>query len=677
MSSLTSPPELSWPDGQPFSQQFSDPYFSVHNGLEESRFVFLKHNGIPERWHNWPWHKQNSFCIIETGFGTGLNFLLTWQTWREYQKTQTSKAGWLHFTSIEKFPLSKAQLQQALALWPPLNDLATLLLKNYPLLISGEHYLAWPEERISLTLYWSDIKDALPQISGPVHAWYLDGFAPARNPEMWGEELFLQMRLLSQRQNDQYHNASPATVATFTSAGDVRRGLLGAGFKVSRQQGYGNKREMLAGVFMRATGPERPAYYWHKPWLVSPVAPVKEVIVIGAGLAGCTTARALAERGIKVHVIDRDGIAKQGSGNLQGGLYIKLAANDSAIHTRFHLTAYQFALSFLQHYLGEATTENTRWQQCGMLQLAFNEAEDKRQQQLSKTTPLPEELAHLVSAEQASVLAGISLEKGGMFFPQGGWVSPAELCEQLLMHPNIRFKQSGVSSIQQTRTGWQIETKDGLLAATDIVLATAYDTKKLLPQAHLPIQRIRGQLSYIKPCIVDGLNTVISGNSFITPVKNGVHSIGATFTTDDANPRVEEQDHHFNLNNLGTITAQWQLAINKQGLNAIRGGRVGFRCTTQDHLPIVGQTPDNQAFLERFARMAKNSNDIAKAPAPLLKGLWLNLGHGAKGLVSTPLCAELLANQMTNSSAPVGTDITEALWPGRFLIRDLIRNRLP
>lgn len=677
MSALTPPPSLSWPNGQPFSEQFSDPYFSAHNGLEEGRYVFLQHNGIPERWHNWPWQQQSSFCIIETGFGTGLNFLLTWQAWREHLQTQTNNTGWLHFTSIEKFPLSKEQLQKTQALWPQLSELAALLLKNYPLLISGEHYLVWPEERLSLTLYWADIKDALPQISGPVHAWYLDGFAPARNPEMWSPELFVQMRLLSQKQDTQYHNALSATVATFTSAGTVRRGLQGAGFEVTKQQGFGRKRDMLAGVFIRSIGPEQPPYFWNKPWLVSPIKPAQEVIVIGAGLAGCTTARALAERGVKVQLIDKEGIAKQGSGNPQGGLYIKLAASDSAIHTRFHLSAYQFSLSFLQHYLGEATSENTGWQQCGLLQLAFDDAEAKRQQQLLLNTPLPADLAHLVSAEQASKLANIKLDKGGMFFPLGGWVSPVDLCQRLIQHPNIRFQQAEVSKLKQTSTGWQVDTNIGSLIATDIVLATAYDTKSLVPQAHLPIKFIRGQLSYLRSGVINDLTTVISGNSFITPAKNGVHSIGATFTTNDANPVVEEQDHQFNLNNLSAIAAQWQPAIDKHGLAAIQGGRVGFRCTTPDHLPIIGQMPEQKAFLQQFAHMAKNSNSIAHAPAPIIKGLWLNLGHGAKGLISTPLCAEILACQITQDSAPVSSTVTEALWPGRFLIRDLIRNKLP
>lgn len=676
MSSLISPPIISWPNGQPFSEQFSDPYFSIYNGLEESRHVFLKSSNIPGRWQSWPWQQHNNFCIVETGFGTGLNFLLTWQAWREHNANSTSKhKGWLHFSSIEKHPLSQEQLQQALALWPQLSDLTAYLLKDYPLPVSGEHYLVWPEERISLTLYWDDIHNALPQISGPVHAWYLDGFAPARNPEMWSDELFNQLRRLSQKNAAQYRNQLPATVATFSAAGRVRRGLLGAGFEVEKQPGYGRKHSILAGVFSRTIGPEQPPYFHHKPWLVSPVTATKQVIVVGAGLAGCSTARALAERGVKVQLLDQHGIAQQGSGNPQGGLYIKLAANDSAIHTRFYLAAYQYALTYLEHHLGKASTDNPYWQQCGMLQLAFDQAEAKRQLQLIKKTPLPSALMHSVSAEEASQLAQIPLEQGGLFFPQGGWVSPVDLCHKLINHPNISFQQTQVTRLQATAHGWGVITADRHLEATDVVLATAYATKNLLPQAYLPIKLIRGQLSFLKAGLINNLNTVISGNSFIIPSKNSTHCIGATFDSNDDNATIEQRDHVFNLNNLSGITQHWQPLINEHGLSAIQSGRVGFRCSAPDYLPMLGQVPVTADFLQSFAHLAKDSKRIAKTPAPLIKGLWLNLGHGAKGLVSTPLCAELLAAQLTQSSNPIGDSMTEALWPGRFLLRDLIRRK--
>ena len=200
-------PDLSWNDqGLPVSQQFDDPYFSVENGLEESRYVFLKHNHLPQRWKD----HSGEFHIIETGFGTGLNFLMTWQSFVEYKKQPDSRkhdaqknndpeTEWLHFTSIEKFPLSKEELQQAMSLWPELATFTELLLQQYPLTIPGFHHLVWPEHKVRLTLIFDDVHNALPQLSGPVHAWYLDGFAPSKNPQMWSDSLFQQMRRINNR----------------------------------------------------------------------------------------------------------------------------------------------------------------------------------------------------------------------------------------------------------------------------------------------------------------------------------------------------------------------------------------------------------------------------------------------------------------------------------------------
>ena len=349
-------PELSWQDGLPIASQFNDPYFSRDNGLAESQHVFLQHNGIPDRWQQWPWAQQPSFCILETGFGTGLNFLLSWQAWQHYQASLAQPDGWLHFTSIEKYPLSPEQLTQALALWPELSALAKQLLAQYPLPLPGAHTLYWPDERISLTLYFADIATALPELSGPVHAWYLDGFAPARNPDMWCDSLYLHMSRLSQIDEP----PMATTVATFTAAGEVRRQLQGAGFSVQKQTGFGRKRDMLAGVYTQSQGPKASIYSHSKPWLVLPRVPhsQKTIAVIGAGLAGCFSARSLAERGFKVQVFDPEGIAQQASGNAQGGIYLKLSAGDSAIHTDFYLSAYQFALKSFERYLGAGNADN-------------------------------------------------------------------------------------------------------------------------------------------------------------------------------------------------------------------------------------------------------------------------------------------------------------------------------
>ncbi|MCB2385748.1 bifunctional tRNA (5-methylaminomethyl-2-thiouridine)(34)-methyltransferase MnmD/FAD-dependent 5-carboxymethylaminomethyl-2-thiouridine(34) oxidoreductase MnmC [Thalassolituus alkanivorans] len=669
-----SAPDLLWnDDGLPVSREFDDPYFSVDNGLEESRYVFLQHNGLPQRWSDW----QDNFSIVETGFGTGLNFLMTWESWRQSSKHDSA---WLHFTSIEKFPLTLSQLQQALALWPQLSELSAQLFAQYPLPVAGFHRLVWPEERISLTLIFADVKEALPQLSGPVHAWYLDGFAPSKNPQMWSEELFSGMRRLSQRQPDQYQGEQPATVATFTSAGIVRRGLLGAGFNVKRVPGYGRKREMLAGSFNRRQGPELAPCFLHKPWLLqqNTQADDAEVVVIGAGLAGATTARALAERGLKVHVIDAAGIAQQASGNPQGGLYVKLAAGDNAIHTDFYLAAFQYALPYMRRHLGAADADNPYWSQCGVLQLAYDDKEAQRQLKFSQTRSLPEALVQPLDQTQAGKIAGAPQQSGGLFFPQAGWVSPADLCRILLQHTNIRFTQRQVSALQQIPQGWQIQCSDGtILQSSQLVLACANAATNLLPEAYLPLKRIRGQLSYLSPAQTPALNTVLCGRSYMAPARNGRLCLGATYNLRDDDTQLRDSDHQTNLDHLPDFGPQWQDLNKQQGMKLILGGRVGFRCTTPDYLPMVGAVPESRGFVHRFSGLVRNAKRIPAKAAPQYPGLWLNIGHGSRGLASAPLCAELLVQQMLGAPLPVALDVAEALWPGRFLLRDMVRRKLP
>ncbi len=669
-----SAPDLIWrDDGQPVSTQFDDPYFSVENGLEESRYVFLQHNGLPQRWADW----QGPFRIIETGFGTGLNFLMTWQSWRGHQNRRDS-SRWLHFTSIEKYPLSRQQLEQALALWPELTELREQLLAQYPLPVSGFHHLVWPEEKIALTLVFDDIHQALPELSGPVHAWYLDGFAPARNPDMWSDELFRNMRRLSQLSPQQYQGSQPATLATFTAAGLVRRGLLGAGFQVSRVPGYGRKREMLAGAFNRHCGPERPPSALHDPWnLPARATEGKQVIVVGAGLAGATTARALAERGYDVQVFDAGGIASGGSGNPQGGLYVKLAASDQAIHTDFYLTAFLHALPYMQHYLGSGDQHNHNWQQCGVLQLAYDDKEQLRQQKFMQARPLPHQLVHALDREQASAIAGCEQQYGGLFYPQAGWVSPADLCHALLDHPAIRFRQQSVDAVAQHGNGWQIRSAEQVSHCDQLVIAAAAGARTLLPEAYLPVKRIRGQLSYLNAAVTPPLNTVLCGRSYMAPAHQGRQCLGATYNLRDDGEEIRDTDHLSNISHLPDFGPAWHQIAGQASLKAITGGRVGFRCTTPDYLPMAGPVTDNQAFIHVFSPMVKNAKQIPACEVPHLPGLWLNIGHGSRGLASAPLCAALLATMISGDALPVSKSIYAALWPGRFLLRDMVRRRLP
>lgn len=224
-------------NGTPVSEQFDDIYFSNSDGLQECHYVFLQHNNLPNRWLSSA--ENTGFHIAETGFGTGLNFLATQSAWRE--SGAQARGIKLVFTTFEKYPLSKQDLITALKVWPEIEDIAQALSAQYPEQIDSDVQLVLADGMIELNIVFGDVNEriAVLNTNSPVDAWYLDGFAPSKNPDMWTQNLFDHMARL----------ASPAcTVATFTAAGFVRRGLIEAGFTMAKDKGFGCKREMIYGT---------------------------------------------------------------------------------------------------------------------------------------------------------------------------------------------------------------------------------------------------------------------------------------------------------------------------------------------------------------------------------------------------------------------------------------------
>src|SRR3990167_1702612 len=381
--------QLGWQDGQPYSRQYGDIYFSRESGIAETRHVFLEQNRLATRWAKLK--DGEHFVIGETGFGTGLNFLCAWQLW-----TQTAPmSARLHFVSTELHPILPEDLSRALALWPELADYAGQLLRQYGALARGWHRMEFAQGRVMLTLLVGDAIETLPRLDAHVDAWFLDGFAPAKNPRMWNEGLFRAMVQCS---------ASGATFATFTSAGAVRRGLETVGFQVEKVAGYGKKREMLRGELVGHRCEKSPM-------------PAREAIVIGSGLAGSATAYSLAQRGWRITLVERHPqIAAEASGNRQGILYARLSPGMSLL-SEFTLAGYQHALRCLHGLMPQG--EDT-WRQCGLLQLAFDESEADR---LNGVLDLgfPTDLLYSVDRAEASVLAGMELPCGGLYFPGSGW----------------------------------------------------------------------------------------------------------------------------------------------------------------------------------------------------------------------------------------------------------------
>jgi len=314
--------DLSWNDELPVSRQYEDSYFSAGDGLEESRYVFLEGADVRNQWRRARDQKQRSTCIMELGFGSGLNFLATLHAWTQWQsKERETPPLRLRYFAIEGHPMRREQLRRVLSHWHQRLDFCDALIERYPPRIRGQHRLLFDGGSVELVLLFDDVRTALAQLVSDrafLNVVYLDGFAPSRNPAMWQHGVLQRLAELSLPQ---------ATLATFSAKGELRRCLERVGYSVKKRAGFGVKREMLTAIRNRSV-PER-RLRDRQPWYALPaIETPRRVAVIGAGLSGSTSARALADRGVECTVFDSNsGVASMASSVPVAGWFPQLSLN--------------------------------------------------------------------------------------------------------------------------------------------------------------------------------------------------------------------------------------------------------------------------------------------------------------------------------------------------------------
>src|SRR5260370_6481983 len=375
-------------DGTPWSEEFGDVYHSAAGGPQQARHVFLAGNRLPQRWAS-----RERFVILETGFGLGLNFLATWQAWRR----DPARCGKLHFVSVEKHPFALQDLRTLHSRYPEFEREAAELHSAWPVLVPGAHRLELDAGRVVLTLFFSDIR-LLRELRLAADAIYLDGFSPARNPDMWSHALLRAVSRL----------AGPgATAATWSVAAPVRAALESAGFAVEKAAGFGNKKEMLLARYIRKAK--------------SPSTPRRNAVVIGAGLAGAAICERLCARGWQVRLMERHAIpAQEASGNHAGSFH-PLVAPDDSVFARLTRACFLYGLSRWRKL------ESVRWDRCGVLQLARDAKDEASQRASIAALALPAEYAQYVTREEASAHAGVPVEAPGLWIPEAGWIQPQSL----------------------------------------------------------------------------------------------------------------------------------------------------------------------------------------------------------------------------------------------------------
>lgn len=506
-----------------------------------------------------------------------------------------------------------------------------------------------------------------------VDAWYLDGFTPARNSEMWSQELFTSITALS---------APGATFASFTAAGDVRRMLSDSGFEVRKRSGWGLKRECIAG---QLNAEHNASISFNKtPWdlpstesnKVSPApASPTTALVIGAGLAGATAAMALAQRGVHVTVLEQNTVASGGSANPQGILYTRLSLQHSALQD-FSLQSFQFAANFYQQLFAQGKLKDGEdGALCGMFAQSSADEEMSRLQPLLQQLP---SLAQVLDAAAASEKLGVEQFSAGYWYPRSGWLNPQAVCRSLLAHSNITVLEStGRVELDWISQQWHAKAGDKILAAAPVaILATANATTEFAPAEWLDLQAVRGQTTTIPSnSQLQTLRAALCHAGYIAPAQNNQHCIGATFDPQDSALDVRDVDNLANLEGLGAAVPKWAETLSQMDSEDI-AGRVRLRCASHDYLPIVGPIPNYSGFLDQYAGLRKDAKKVIEQRGHYVPGLYVSTAHGSRGLTSTPLGAQLLASQICGEIPPLSRNLCRALNPARFIIRNLSRNRI-
>lgn len=666
---------LEWrEDGMPYAVDYSDIYFSRDDAESESEHVFIAANSLRDRWQALP--AGSRFTIAELGFGSGLNFMQSLRLWQEMPTAHSR----LHYIALELHPFSLADMRRLHAFWPACAKPSSMLLPQYPEHTAGCHRLQL-QDNVTLDLYYGDAAVQLASHTTFAHCtidcWYLDGFSPSHNPDLWHPDLLARVAALS---------AAGTTLSTYSVAGAVRQQLSAVGFAVKKLPGFGRKREMLLATKqdspdISAQGLAASNKRLDAPWMHVPVAqPVKgHAVVIGAGIAGSSTARSLAERGWQVTVLDQGtGLAGDTSAIPQMALRCRLF-KQSDFASAFFTQAFLFANR--QFHCMQAR-HDMQWHATGVVQLhgALNRNMPFTDTEL--TSVYSPQIVTPLSQAEANTLAGIELAAEGWWLPLGGWLQPAALCAAYLDHPSItlhsRCKASAIE-LQQDQT-WQIRTGNPGLPVVDsdiVVIANGAAAAEFTQCSYLPLHSVRGQTTTIAGSNLSrGLGIVVNGVRTIFPTNAaGSHTVAASYATESKSLLAQQQDDSSNLAGAAANFVDSGVIVPE-----VLASSVAMRCNSSDRLPVVGRLANQSATRATLAPLGRNArHEFADADIEsstlYYPGLYINIAHGSNGLATCPLSAELLASLISNENLPCAGASAEALNPIRFLVRELKQQR--
>ena len=583
-----------------YSKSYNDIYFDKLNGPQETEHVYLNTNNLTKKFKN-----KQKFVIAEIGFGTGLNFILTWKLWKENRKTN----GSLTYISFENAPLSKKDIKKVYKKFKKLDGYSSFLLKNIPARCKSTHRIFIKADNINLILIYDDIT-SLINFNFKADTWFLDGFSPKKNPLVWTDKLFKQ-----------FYNFTnlDGSLSTFSVAGHIRRGLLKAGFKVSKVSGYGNKKEISYAIKKDLISSNQYKFSCEKK--IGPVA------IIGSGISGASLAYALRKRNIECFIIDKSYKLANGASGNKIALQMPKLTMDNSPYGQLSLEAFLFSRKI-------AKSLNAIPRSDGLVLIPSRDRDILKFKKLLENN-WPLDLLNN-NYDKLNFLKFIN----HIYMKSSGIVDNSKFIQNLIK--DVEF----ISKFDVKK----ITSKDGLniiidkfgnrLKAKTVIWANGFEMTNL--NQNLPINPISGQVTYLKANeLSSNLKINFSYGHHFSQAFKGYHQIGASFNR-NANTCFREIDQNTNINSIPEfLRKNIYYNINESG------HRVSVRASTKDRMPFFG---------DLNSLKGKKSNNI-----------YILGGMGAWGFVYAPFYAELLVTKIINDQLVINSKLEKLLTIERLL----------
>ena len=543
--------------------------------------------------------------MAETGFGTGLNFLaVVAETMRLKSRTK------IDFISVEGCPPDKQQVAAALSAFPELRQIYVKMLQQWPRRWLGVHHMSFLDGQISLHLHYGRAEQVLPTLDFSADIWFLDGFSPAKNPEIWSVEIIKQIARLS---------AHRARLATFTVAASVKASLTDAGFDCEKTAGFGRKRDMLTASFV-------------KGFTSTKKLQLRKVLVIGGGIAGCAVASGLKAVGLEAVILDAATQSGAGASGNPAGLVVPFLSVGDMIGARLSISCLADTRAFLDaHNLAISQ---------GVISLDYDQRKSARQKKIGEQG-FPPDLAIYKTADDLTARCGLQVHVGGLLFETGAVIRPQQLCSHLTKGVEHIFGAE-LSFISGEEGAWAAHCVDGRSFRADhIVLCMGADLPPLLKTIGYDLgtcQVTSGQLSVLPQTTgLASLRKALNYSGYVTPLIERRQYLGAGFDP-TADTAVSQKSHFHNL------------ALMPVELRALAGqpsgweGRTSRRLSYPDRLPLAGQ---------------------------IAPGLSVVSALGARGLTLARLIGKSVAHEISGRPPILPYQIMKALHPQRFFNKTL------